>query len=1104
MSISTAKNFDEDSQARELMNNEIYENFFVEASAGSGKTTSLVKRMVAMVSKGIDVSKICAITFTKAAAGEFKSRFSKALADKSKNHKDEEIRRLCSNALMNIDLCFMGTIDSFCNMIISEHPNEAGVPSSSSLLSDADIPTVYHKEFSRIINGEYGEVLRKKAELFRAFNYNADKLFVSSLISVAEVRHTDIVYPKPTSYDIDTTLSQEKITLISTLDKLINHPEVTYTSAKMKADKYGDMLRTLKQKFNKIKGSWNSNLSDVLYILKEFDGYRILSAPENIGIMNSVMFIPNVLKSGKISYYTLDLKNTDNAYSRLLEMKYSYSVDFIVSACNAVTDELKKNGSLSYFDYLLYLRDMLKNDAEKDGLLINHISKRHSYYLIDEFQDTNPLQSEIFFYLSAENPVADWSKCAPRKGSLFIVGDPKQSIYRFRSADVSSFIRVRSIFENGAGKVLRLSRNFRSSLSLKYWFNRVFSPLLPCDTQYQSKYYPIPAEAVEDESGDSFGGVFKYTVTNSKNNKVDACVKTARIILNLVHNPAFKIKDRSSGLLRELQYRDFMIITPQKSSLGVFKDVLGRLDIPVKIEGKIIFGDCPALVAVSEIMLAVSDINNTQALYCALKNPVFAVTDSELARLYAKGFRLGLYYDNSNALKDEEYIEKIISEFSSLASDSANLTPSALFCRILDDMKIIGDTGALNLDYCYFALELLRSAEASGAVSSAVDGAIFINDLIHNSSEERSLSLIKNADRVHIANLHKVKGLEAPVVILADPNIYRFPPEKRVTYGENGAETHIFRLEADNFSAVKTDLYPDLQQEEQVFLDAEQLRLLYVGATRAENALIVAEEVNSDGEKSLSSPWNPLLNYIKCDFFKAYGLSSAVPASKPVRSSVKAEQLYAEAEKSSVTGESESFDPCYALKKPSELKLKTKIAQSDTDDDYASTEPLTEKRYNSALMGTMVHKIMEILVTSRKTFSHEDITDIVCNQYQCTSKFIRARILKASEVMLSGGFEQKNGLPQDILKTLLNADEVLCEIPFAYKSPDENGNPVIWNGVIDVAFLSQGKWHIIDYKTNLDGDNLDMVYEAQLTAYKNAFLEISGISADAFIYHISL
>ena len=100
-------------------------------------------------------------------------------------------------------------------------------------------------------------------------------------------------------------------------------------------------------------------------------------------------------------------------------------------------------GNMTYFDYLYYLRNMLKRDAEGSGKLIQYIYDRHSYFLIDEFQDTNPMQAEVFFYLSSKNPVSQWSACIPRPGSLFIVGDPKQSIYRFRSADVTSFLKVK-------------------------------------------------------------------------------------------------------------------------------------------------------------------------------------------------------------------------------------------------------------------------------------------------------------------------------------------------------------------------------------------------------------------------------------------------------------------------------------------------------------------------------------------------------------------------------------------------------------------------------------------------------------------------------------
>ena len=114
------------------------------------------------------------------------------------------------------------------------------------------------------------------------------------------------------------------------------------------------------------------------------------------------------------------------------------------------------------------------------------------------FPDTNPMQAEVFFYLTAEEPVADWRQCRPNQGSLFIVGDPKQSIYRFRSVDVTSFLNVRKLFGEGAGDVLKLTRNFRSRSGLLDYFNKTFTTLLPEDTPYQSRFEEITGEKVKD------------------------------------------------------------------------------------------------------------------------------------------------------------------------------------------------------------------------------------------------------------------------------------------------------------------------------------------------------------------------------------------------------------------------------------------------------------------------------------------------------------------------------------------------------------------------------------------------------------------------------
>ena len=172
MSSGNMISVENDSLSRNRIVSEIDRNFFVEAGAGSGKTSMLVRRMVAMVEAGKPISKISAITFTKAAAGEFYDRFQKLLIERSNPNvewKDmgwagqlpkptEETRRRCADALQDIDLCFMGTIDAFCFSVLSEHPYEAGIPSDAKIISDPDEETVFRQEYVKIINAHGGQL----------------------------------------------------------------------------------------------------------------------------------------------------------------------------------------------------------------------------------------------------------------------------------------------------------------------------------------------------------------------------------------------------------------------------------------------------------------------------------------------------------------------------------------------------------------------------------------------------------------------------------------------------------------------------------------------------------------------------------------------------------------------------------------------------------------------------------------------------------------------------------------------------------------------------------------------------------------------------------
>jgi ATP-dependent exoDNAse (exonuclease V) beta subunit len=197
-------------------------------------------------------------------------------------------------------------------------------------------------------------------------------------------------------------------------------------------------------------------------------------------------------------------------------------------------------------------------------------------------------------------------------------------------------------------------------------------------------------------------------------------------------------------------------------------------------------------------------------------------------------------------------------------------------------------------------------------------------------------------------------------------------------------------------------------------------------------------------------------------------------------------------------------------KTPSGLQLISKVSSTDiTSDNGETTEPDTdEPRKFASVIGTMTHKLMEELVSSRcKIDCNSVIREIISEHRTAEMVPYEAEIIASLEsvanTITNGGYAQINGLPQDILKTLLDADEVYCEVPFSFKDETEDST-VIWNGIMDVIYCSGGKWHIVDYKTNADGSDLDTEYQNQLNAYIKAFKEITGNDADAKTYHIDV
>lgn len=1087
-----AVNIEADKLAREKIKNEVDKNFFVEAGAGSGKTFSLVQRMVSMVKSGIDISKICAITFTKAAAGEFYSRFYKALNVEISEAGGEEYNNI-KHAIDNFDTCFMGTLDSFCSMVIAEHPIEAGVPADAKIVDNSELQNLYVQELSRIANGDYGEKLKEKFLAFKSVNKKYKNVFSKCIAFMAEKRTAEFVL-----YDSSEALSKtaSEINEIKGLVSWIEENNLIPYEGRKPSKESAKLFR---EKSYLLTTDVKENFIDIDSF---FSKLTRLSFDNTVDLGQYYSYFCDDAKKTKTLEVSEILKN-------LKRYKYAVTLDFASSALDAISKELKKKGSLTFFDYKLYLRDMLKADAENGCKLINHIYNRHSYFLIDEFQDTNPLQYEIVFYLAAgKDAVSQWDKCVPKPGSLFIVGDPKQSIYRFQGADIESFNKVKELFDRGfVGETLILTRNFRSTETLGNWFNDTFEKeeIFPhSPTKYQCIYSSIPAQEMRKTDGE-FSGIFTYK-TEQQSRKKDAPQKASdpenvsNIIKKLVFNSRYKVVHARGEEPSEITYSDIMVITKSKNAISKYTDEFTRRGIPSFAEGKIEFSNSTALALIAKLLKVVADPNDKISLYSILTSEIFGISPKEIYAYTFNG-RASLQLNSIKEIDGCENIKSALTVISELRKKANLLSPVAALQMLADEIKIISLTGAEYYECFIQARELLREAESTNTVLTLKEAAEYLSTIISgDSGQERCLSLNQNNNAVRVANLHKVKGLEAPVVILAAAEKKDYKPDYHIAFDGSTKKCYIDSVSSDNFGKIidADNLYNGEIEEEEKFSFGEYKRLLYVAATRARNVLVIGQEYKED-EPTENGYWNPVAALNLDDFMESV---TGEPKEAEEITAYSADELYRKSEQEAVMNSTESLEKSYELHLPSKEDGKKKSTvfteeQSDTEENENIRQ---YDGLNAALKGTLVHALMELIVSADKDIDVESASKGICKTYNADERYLQ-KLIEVGRVIYGGGYEQLNCLDKDILKTVRSESvkEKHCEVPFCYMK-----DGIMVNGVIDLLIRIGDKWCIIDYKTDSDKEASYASHTAQLEEYKKAFKEIKGEEAEAYIYHIDV
>ncbi len=1040
-----------DKAAREQIRTLLDLSLFVEAGAGSGKTASLVARMAAMIeSGGCAINEMAAITFTRKAAGELRERFQLELEKYFRDENDIDQKELLRGALDHIDQCYIGTIHSFCSAILRERPVEAGLSPDFEEIEGIEERLLEKRaweEYLLQIKLETPDILNR---LQRA-DLSTEDLF-QAYRNLNLYPDVEIAYAAADPPLIDREARSELKKLVVSAAKYLPpfEPQRGWDPLQKKIR----MILRRQRIFN---------LDDDIQFLRLLDDLDRSQAKITLNRWLS----NDGARESQSAYEQFKARYLDPILKQWREHRYMISLEFLEPACRYYHDLRARENSLNFQDLLMHCADLLRDNPEVRGYFQN----RYRRILIDEFQDTDPIQAQVMLYLTGSDlGERDWAGLSPMPGSLFVVGDPKQSIYRFRRADIDTFEQVRGMIIDSGGLVVSLSSNFRSVPEILDWVNPSFSSLFTAmSAPYQAGY--LDMEAVRSSSPGSQKGIWRMMVDDQSKAAGDAAQAAAWIKAAMGGALQLDRSDEeiSSGLDSRPVPSDFLILLHYKKDMAEYARALEKAGIDYYAAGANDISSSSYARELLYLLKAVSDPGDPVALVTALRGPFFGVSDQSLYDFKRSG---GRFYSLSEIERSpDDGLEALAYAFDALKQYwlwSQQMTASAALERIVESCGVVPMALAKNEGPSQAAgilqvLEIMRLQEQQGNVHFA-DIIDFLENILEEGLEEEINIAGNRKQGVRLMNLHKAKGLEAPVVILANPwhNSGR-EPDLHVSRRQ-GQPCAYFRLTRSSGFTSRTIAQPvswdSYSAEEARYAQAEKIRLLYVACTRARNLLVIVQ----NADKPAKSPWSPL-----DEFLAGAYIADRHPVELPAKTESKSSETLPESRQK----RTESITAASALS--FRHASVTELVKSGQD------EPQRFYTGKGQSWGSAIHKALELLAHDSLLLDKEGwLESILISEGRKTEEKEEARELLAKL------------LETPLWRRIKNAEQVLTEVPFGSWEQD-----TYLTGTIDLVFKEAAGWTIIDYKTDAVKDEahrkqlLDY-YQPQVELYKEYWEKISG------------
>lgn len=1093
-------------------------NVLVYASAGSGKTSVMVKKIVDDVVKGVPVKDILVVSYTKASATDMRLKIINALFDVAKDENVKDVDKI-REEIDNLPFAEIGTMDSFLSRLIKENFEYLKISPKAQQMDETESKDMKRRALKKVMNGEY----EKQAEDFIRVASRASGIVDDTPLSEIVLRIYDAISinPRPDEFK-EMLLSSVTDNPDSVYGKVIldfyrDLAAETLPFARRAIDvtslggapDYAAALRYSVEILEKLSDMQNSDDAKKIierYVKPNFSSKKSIITIEDKKLVatardKTAEIIENLSEKLFVDYTNYNVNDAKEFMRVVMRVVEEFDKEY---------ERLKKReNKIDFADLSKYAVKLLKDESRRE-----EIRQKFSLVFVDEYQDINPLQEEILLKIT--------------DGNLFMVGDVKQSIYAFRNADSKIFTDKKKSFETGRsqGRALPMTANFRSEKGVLEFVDRVFSGIMTlthggCDYKNESLFLKdgftgemsknarimlVKNDPSREET--EISGVYSV-MSHERNSSLDeisgytegsAVAEEIRKIIGSKY-----VKSDNSPL----EYKDIAVLfRKRRSGSDGFLRALTDNGIPYASDGFIEGAGKRYIKELSCFIKAVDNSLDDIAFVGFLRSHFGKFSDEDVAKV-VKYYKSDFVYDavKKCAKTSDELSEKCRNALAFLWDERKR----AAFCGVKDFLyEVVGTTA-----FDAYVLAGENGKDDMTAVRKFISDGAAYPDLqsfaaaIRNGDDDFT-NPDDEADAVKILTVHASKGLEFPVVFLArcDTKCSGGVKAGDIVFDRTlGAGIRLFdeetRLKADSLAYTAINIEAKRREAD------ENIRLLYVALTRAKNRIYVTGTTKDGIDKKLDLPtpvissekFSDLITYAVAMDDGLYGLIDFVEPTVENPNEVAKNGLYlSKGDDKTRNALKKVLDFVYPFEKSSRISPKYTVTEINRlvrdEENEGFTPSMINPSSDNRRTGIAYHAVMENIDFSTSTVSEinyllknlvengvlqdgdeelVDANDILrCIQSPVIQEGIKGRYIREKSFMLS-----------------LQAGEV----------GGDSSDDILVQGTIDLAFFGEENV-IVDFKySGLSDEKLAKKYARQLKTYKIAVMNAYDVKVDKILLY---